>query len=152
MATFTLEISGDKEMQMLLNRMENLDTTGLMEGLSELMVEQTKNRLYYTKTAPDGTPWAPWSERYARTRQGNHSLLIDSSRLLNTIYATNTKTTAAAHSNVVYANTHQRGNPNKNIPARPFLGTSPEDLNELHDSGVAYLEALFGAIVFLNRL
>lgn len=150
MATFTFEVSGDEEMQMLLNRMENLDTTGLMENLSEKMYEQTRDRLYYTKTAPDGTPWAPWSERYDNFRKHHKKhpysggKLILSSDLFKTIYSSRTKTTAVVGSNRQYANTHQEGNPNKNIPARPFLGTSPEDLNELHDSGVAYLEALFG--------
>ncbi len=141
--TFELNVSGDEEMRKLLDKAANLDTTDMMEVLSMGLVAQTESR-FASKTAPDGTPWEPWSSGYAKTRQGNHSLLIDSSRMLTSIYASHTRTTASVGSPMVYAAAHQRGNPNKNLPARPFLGASPENLEELHDLGVDYLRILFG--------
>ncbi len=140
---FELNVSGDEEMRKLLDKAANLDTTDMMEALSVGLVAQTESR-FDSKTAPDGTPWAPWSERYAKTRRGNHSLLIDSSRMITSIYGSHTRTTASVGSPVPYAAAHQKGNPNKNLPARPFLGTSPENLEELHDIGADYLRVLFG--------
>ena len=36
-------------------------------------------------------------------------------------------------SNLAYAATHQYGDPRRNIPERPYLGASEQDLDELRD-------------------
>ncbi len=61
----------------------------LAQDIGAMIERQTKDRIQTEKTAPDGTPWAPWSDRYAATRNtGNrraNSLLIDSENLLGSI-------------------------------------------------------------------
>ncbi len=144
MATLELRVTRWAAFREFFDRAEHIDINDMLEGFSELMVEQTRNRIRYEKTAPDGTPWAPWSEFYARKRQANHSLLVNSSRLVESIYGSHTAKSARAHSNLVYANTHQFGNSDKNIPARPFIGLSDENREELREAGIDYLKSVLG--------
>jgi len=44
-------------------------------------------------------------------------------------------------SNLIYAATHQFGDPARNIPARPFLGLSTDDRTEILALAQAWLEA-----------
>jgi len=41
-----------------------------------------EKRVRTTKKDPDGQPWRPWSNSYARTRGAQHSLLIDKRKLV----------------------------------------------------------------------
>ena len=69
-----------------------LDTLGrsdhkaeLLESIGAVAESQTRRRISDEKTAPDGTPWAPWSTDYAKTRHGNQSLLQGDGDLLDSI-------------------------------------------------------------------
>lgn len=105
----------------------------IAERVGTMMENQTKQRIDVEKAAPDGTPWAPWSPRYAESlkrpnRRLAASLLVSTQGLLDSIENLTTGDEIMVGSNLVYAAIHQfggdtsRGHPP--IPARPYLGIS----------------------------
>lgn len=103
--------------------------------IGAMIERQTKDRIRTEKTAPDGTPWARWSDRYAATRNtGNrraNSLLIDSENLLDSIQDYTTGTTVTVGSQTPYSAIHQFGG--RGIPARPWLGLSGANRRDIED-------------------
>ncbi len=150
MATLELRVTRWAAFREFFDRAEHIDINDMLESFSGLMVSQTQRRINEEKTAPDGTPWAPWSERYEnyRERKGipNHRQLILSGDLLNSIYGSHTAKSVRVQAKTVvqYANTHQFGNSDKNIPARPFVGLSDENREELREAGIDYLKSVLG--------
>jgi len=105
---------------------------GLARGVGQLVEAQTRRRIQDEKTAPDGTAWEGWSESTKDQRQGNHSLLLFEGRLRDSIagQAVNGNTVVVGAS-MIYAAVHQYGyGP---IPARPYLGLSDENADEVVD-------------------
>lgn len=115
-----------------------LDTRRLMNAVGAEVESQTRRRISDQKTAPDGTPWAPWSPDYAATRAAGASRLQDEGDLLDSIHPFIYLDGQAVEvgSNLVYAAIHQWGGApvGSNIPARPYLGLSNE--NEADVQGV----------------
>lgn len=116
---------------------------GLQEAVGELLVSSTKKRFRDGKD-PDGTPWAPVDRR--------GKPLTDTGRLRDSIEYAVAGDTILVGSNLVYALIHQMGGEitpkNKKvlafkvgdktviakkvtIKARPYLGISKEDLEEI---------------------
>ena len=93
--------------------------------LAQGVVDQTVARIEYEKTAPDGTRWAPWSPRYAATRDPGDSLLIDSRDLVDSIESRVAGKSFAVWTEIEYAGPLQFGT--SRMPARPFLGVSREN-------------------------
>lgn len=122
-----------------LGRLTQAELDWLLYEVSVLVEDQTKLRIADEKTAPDGTPWAPWSERYAATRNtGNkqkHSLLVSGGDLRDSIQAytfgLGSESAAAVGSPLIYAATHQFGDPARGIPARPYLGISADNHSDI---------------------
>jgi phage virion morphogenesis protein len=110
-----------------------LDRRALLDAVGFAVENQTRRRIYDEKTGPDGVAWPNWSERYALSRHGNHSLLEGERDLLDSIDYTVASSGGAVEigSNLVYAATHQAGDERRNIPARPYLGLSTDDEDEL---------------------
>lgn len=121
---------------------EGLAITG---GLIEM---QTKHRIAAEKSAPDGTPWAPWSDDYATSRHRGHSLLVGDGHLLGSINWQDQGDQIEVGSNLVYAAIHQfGGTPDmapgpRAIPARPYLGLSDENVVEIEAELVAWLSGV----------
>lgn len=128
---------------------------GLLAQLSDevgaLVEDQTKRRIADEKTAPDGTPWAPWSPKYAsrlqrRNKVTARSLLVGEDNLRDSIQNLVTGTDIVVGSNLIYAAIHQfggdtsRGHPA--IPARPYLGLSIENATEVEDLVLHRVEEL----------
>ena len=103
----------------------------LLESVGALVESQTRRRIQEEKTGPDGEAWAEWSERYARTRHGGQSLLQGEGDLLDSIQYLVSGDTVEIGSNLIYAGVQQEGYAKKNLPARPYLGLSPENEAEL---------------------
>ncbi len=102
--------------------------------------------------APDGTPWQPLAgstavqRAYRRTRShrkrlkrmagyksktfqrsmANAKILEDTGKLRGSVTTECDNTSARVGSNLIYAKTHQFGCKKRNIPARPFIGLSPQ--------------------------
>lgn len=130
------------------------DTQPLMQGLAALLENSSRKR-FETKTAPDGTPWADWTDstkrRYAKpiwrsknkkryvvgfTPRSKERLLRDSSRLLRSITRHATAQMAQVGTNVQYAPHHQFGTKRgskKRMVARPIFGISGQDRADILD-------------------
>ncbi len=75
------------------------------------------------ETGPDG-PWKPWaaSTKAARKRgRGGNKILQDEGTLMGSIVFTASERSALIKTVLDYAATHQEGDREKNIPARPFM-------------------------------
>jgi phage virion morphogenesis protein len=107
---------------------EVLDTIGAQ------VESQTQRRISSERRAPDGAPWKPWSDEYAKTRHGGQDLLQGEGDLLQSIIhnVLHAGMGVEIGSNEVYAAIHNfggnagRGHAAK-IPQRQFLGLSPSD-------------------------
>lgn len=93
-----------------------LDTLGrsdhkaeLLESIGAVVESQTRRRISDEKTAPDGTPWAPWSADYAKTRHGNQSLLQGAGNLLDSIENQVQRSSVRIGSPLPYSGVHQDG-------------------------------------------
>lgn len=127
--TLNADISGLARLQGRIDRLANLDRTALLAGIGAEVESQTRRRIEEEKAGPDGQAWPEWSDRYARGRHGGHSLLIGEGDLLDSIRHEVTGGHVEIGSNLVYAAIQQFGGEEvgSEIPARPYLGLSPEN-------------------------
>ena len=135
------------------------DMTPVMQSLGEYLVASTRQR-FPTGKAPDGTPWAPKSAttlaRYAKQgdRQDPRPLYGPTGLLSQQVAHFPTATSVEWGSSLIYSAVMQFGAakgafgtmsngspiPWGNIPARPFLGLSPEDEAVILDDLAEWLE------------
>ena len=140
----SFEAVGLDEAVAKLMRLEAFDGAQLMDEAGAILESSTRGR-FDTKLSPEGEAWVPWSEAYDNTRNhGAHSILVAGGWLRDSIQSYATGTQAEVGSNLVYAAIHQfGGDPEEsNIPARPYLGLSSEDEEDLHDLVGSYIEEL----------
>lgn len=111
-----------------------------LPGLSVLVESQTRRRIADEKESPDGEPWAVWAPAYAATRHGGQSLLMASGDLLDSIAGDVSGSDAiTVGSDKVQAAILQFGGDDSMapgpaaIPARPYLGLSEANLDEVSD-------------------
>lgn len=156
-ASFQLSINGLDLVYPRLRRLSQLDLSALLEGIGSEVENQTRRRFQEEKTDADGIAWPEWSERYAaskhgddgharhpgaRRESGGHSLLVLRGDLQDSLQSEVSGDEVTVGSNMVYALTHQEGDPDRNIPARPFLGLSAQNVGELEDYVVNFMEEL----------
>lgn len=140
------------------------DRSELMQDLGELLMQSTKDR-FPTGQAPDGTPWAPKSQatldsyrsREARKRNASvpfRPLFGPSGRLSSEIFYEAGPQSVEIGSALIYAAVMQEGAekgafgsmangspiPWGDIPARPFLGLSPDDETNVQATVEEWLE------------
>lgn len=134
-----------------LEQIAQADLDTLVYSLGQLVETQTKTRINDEKTAPDGTPWAPWSAGYAASLQRPNriypgSLLLREDDLRDSITNVTSARQVEVGSNLVYAAIHQfggdtsRGHPP--IPARPYLGLSQANREEVEDLVKTFVEGV----------
>ncbi|WP_283132485.1 phage virion morphogenesis protein [Enterovibrio norvegicus] len=108
-----VNITGDAELQRLQQHIARLSDAGNRRQLLALIgaeaETQTHRRIRDEKTAPDGTPWEGWSDGYAKTRHGNHSLLMGNGELDDSIQFQVRGNKVHVGSPLVYAAVHQDG-------------------------------------------
>lgn len=141
---------GDEDLARRLLLLERTDFDEVLESVGALVESQTRRRIQDTKTGPDGKSWKPWSDAYARTRHGGHSLLMNEGNLLDSIQHLIHGDELEVGSNLVYARTQQLGDTRRGfgrldvtIPARPYLGVNAADEDEV----VAAIEDLVGEVL-----
>jgi phage virion morphogenesis protein len=119
----------------------------VLQAAATEVESQTRRRISVEKTGPDGRPWAPWSPAYAKTRHAGQGLLEGEGLLLASLTSLVEGDQARVGSNRVYAAIHQFGGTEvgKNIPARPYLGLSPDNERELLAVVEDYLDSLLEA-------
>jgi len=86
------------------------DTGPLMPRLGEYLQRSTEQR-FKTQTAPDGTPWAPLNERYAKRKKQNKDKILTLRGYLRRYihYQVQDDQTVEVGSNQKYAAIHQHG-------------------------------------------
>ncbi len=122
-----------------LEGLTRLRLEALLDDLGAHMLEANRHRLDNLKTDADGQAWAPWSAKYAAKR-GSGEMLESSGDLLDSLTINQGPDGVSVGSNLLYAIVHLLGSTNRNIPARPFLGFSDEDMEELGQIAVEFLE------------
>lgn len=128
-----VDLGGIERLRERLERLAGLDMSGLLEAIGAEVESQTRRRIEEEKRGPDGTRWPAWSKGYAATRHKGHSLLIGEGNLLDSIQYVVSGDQVEVGTNLVYAAIHQFGGAEAgmNIPARPYLGLSDDNLDDL---------------------
>lgn len=153
----SIRVSVDGELEELLERLkqvENLDKAGLNNAIAEALRSNTEER-FEKQQSPEGTPW----KRSIRAAAGGGQTLVKTAGLKNSVHARASEAGAEVGTNLKYAATHQFGASGRtiraknkpflsfqmdgrwirkkqvtvNIPARPFLGISDEDRQDIRD-------------------
>ena len=122
---------------------------GLLSGAAEILESGSRAR-FDTKEDPEGKPWAALAgrtrRRYEKAGQTHRSLLLGTGRLRDSLRSEVAADSRSAFvgATMIYAAVHQFGWPEKNIPARPYLGASAEDAKAITDAAVRFLAGRFG--------
>lgn len=143
----------DAGMLPAVDRMEeaSTDLRPLMDDIGILLEGSTKDRLTDTNVSPDGIAWP----KSMRAKEDGGKTLVDSRRLVASILNVASERAVEIGSNLIYAGIHQTGGtivpkngdalafalPNGEfvtvgkvtIPARPYLGVSPDDVTGMQE-------------------
>ena len=155
MARLTIDVTGIDTAAKQLGALAaaGRDLTPVMRDIGEYLVRSTKDR-FEQERAPDGSPWQPLSETTRRRKKRNKNRILTESGLLGGQIAYQAgPAEVLVGSGRVYAGTHQFGAkrgafgrtakggpiPWGDIPARPFLGLSDADANEITALVAGYL-------------
>lgn len=130
-----------RKLEALIRKLKN--PKDMMQEVSDVIVEDIKNRIIKTKTDPEGNKWLPWapSTREARVKDGTAALglLYRNGDLARSITGT-VKGSKAIEigSNLEYAKYLQEGT--SKMPARPFIGISKRAQTGINQVIRQYLE------------
>ena len=159
-ARITVEFD-DAEVRRALDRLRAAvaDMTPVMDDVGHHLVNTTRQRFFDERT-PDGTPWAPLSETTERLKKKNVGKVLTLEGFLRGGIAHRAGPDGVdVGSPLIYAGTHQFGAargafgatsrgapiPWGDIPARPFLGLSVEDEDEVAALVTDYLRRAIGS-------
>lgn len=134
-----IDLAGLLPAKRALDRLSRLDTQRLLEILGSEAESQTRRRLSEEKTDPTGRPWDKWSDDYGARRPAKGGILDLDGGLIDSIAFEVENDAITVGSNLVYALVHQEGWEEKNIPARPYLGVSADNLEDLGDLVIAFI-------------
>ena len=106
------------------------DTSTLMPRIGEYMQRSTQDR-FKSQTGPDGDRWEVLKPRTLERKKHNRDKILTQRGYLrkHIYYQVTAPGRVEVFSDRVYAATHQFGR--GNIPARPFLGISRRDTEEI---------------------
>ena len=140
-----VDSAGLDQLNTLVSRLGAAETEELLTEIGGILAESTRERIYETKTSPDGAPWVP-------NREGTSILLRTGDHLYGSIAFIATNSEVEVGSNWEYAHVHQFGMTIRpvrakrlvfrvggevwrarsvTIPARPFVGLSDDDEAEV---------------------
>jgi phage virion morphogenesis protein len=131
---------GTKEATRRLTGLSLLRHEVLLGKLGSEMLRQNRERLDVLKEGPDGQKWPAWSAKYAASSGGEGDLLEKSHKLLDSLAVEQGPDAVSVGSDLLYAIAHLQGSTNRNIPARPFLGFSDDNIAELQVIAQEFLE------------
>lgn len=121
------------------------DTQALMESVGEALRSGTIER-FGAEEDPQGKKWKP----SARAMAGGGKTLDKESHLKDSIDYATTSDKVMVGSNLPYARIHQLGGKTGkghkvDMPARPYLGVSEEDMDEVRETMADFLAGAFKA-------
>ncbi len=159
---YSIRLEGDtRQLLRKMQRMAEFDKKGLNAALAEGVRESTLER-FKNSIDPSGKRW----KVSIRAASEGGKTLIKSAQLRNSIKSRSDETGFAVGTNVKHAATHQFGEPGRTIrarrakalrfqvggkwvskkqvririPARPFLGLSDEDMQEIKATAEEFLQ------------
>jgi len=101
--------------------------TPVLRDIGEYLLGAHEQR-FDDQAGPDGTAWSPLSDRYkARKKRNADKILVLDDLLGGTLRYQVTAETLLFGTDRIYGATHQFGDEDRGIPARPFLGLSSDD-------------------------
>lgn len=145
--SITVDVTGLEAVLKTLRPIFDFEPTELMSDIASLGESQTRRRISEEKTAPDGTPWEP-------NNQGTPILVETGQHLLYSLAWTASASEAEWGAAWEHAHVHQNGAvivpknakalvfqlggktvtaKSVTIPARPFVGLSAENEQEILD-------------------
>ncbi|MEL3907913.1 MAG: phage virion morphogenesis protein [Treponemataceae bacterium] len=136
-ATVTIDLREIETLGELLNHkaLTSNDRQSLLKSIGLEMVEQSKTRITETNEAPSGEPWAWFAEstlKFLNKHEMNTSLLLREGELLGSLKSElKNEWSILVGACKEYAAVHQFGYDEKNIPARPYIGLSTENIDDL---------------------
>ena len=121
------------------------DTQALMESVGEALRSGTIER-FEAEEDPQGKKWKP----SARAMAGGGKTLDKESHVKDSIDYAATSDKVMVGSNLPYARIHQLGGKTGkghkvDMPARPYLGVSEEDMDEVRETMADFLAGAFKA-------
>lgn len=129
----TLDTRNLDRLHHTIQGLSDLDTSTLMPRLGEYLLSSTQDR-FSSQTAPDGTAWQALQPRTIKYKRHNPArILTERGSLRRSIhYQKLGPDSVAVGTNLVYGATHQYGR--GGIPARPFLGLSNQDRDNIRST------------------
>ena len=129
----------------LYQRMD--DTTPVMREVAGILANQVEDAFENEADPTTGEAWEPFSPDYLKRnpRRIGGQMLQDSGQLATSIQTEYSSNYAAVGTNKIYAAIHQFGGTSDMapapaaVPARPYLGLSPEGENEVLEVINSYL-------------
>lgn len=131
-ASVSIDIDDEEVVAVLRQLQEKTeDLSEAFADIGEYLLDSHKDR-FDQQTAPDGTPWAPLSPAYKKRKKKNaDQILLLEGHLKTTLRYQASATDLLLGTNRIQGATHQFGDDERGIPARPFLGLSDDDRDEV---------------------
>lgn len=147
------DAAAQAELKRLVDRGQDLRPA--LGEIGEYLLRDMWPKRFREKRGPDGLPWAPVSERYAKrklagtaagargdARSNSAAALLElTGELMDSPRYQLAEGGTALHFgvNTLWAATHQFGDPRRNIPARPFLFLDADDQDEVRRVFVSWI-------------
>lgn len=134
--TYELAVDGIEHAAARLKGLAEYEIADLAFDIGALLESSTKERIATEKRGADGTVWPAWSADYAATRGGHHSLLMNEGDLLDSIQNYSVGDEVRVGTPLIYGAIQHEGGADvgkPNLPARPYLGISFEDEEEIRE-------------------
>jgi phage virion morphogenesis protein len=133
-ASVTIEFD-DREVRVALQRLESVtgNLRPVFAEIGEYLAKSHDDR-FARQVTPEGEPWTLLSIDYVIRKEKNwDKILTLDGNLRGTLHPAVSADELQFGTNRIYGATHQFGDPDRNIVARPFLGVSAEDETEILD-------------------
>ncbi|MDH5785334.1 MAG: phage virion morphogenesis protein [Chromatiales bacterium] len=145
-ASIYIDIENDsaakKVLQQLLEVGQNLDAP--FADIGEYLLNSHRER-WARQEAADGTPWAPLAPKTVKRKKKNQNkILVLEGDLRDLLRYQTAPDGLEFGTDRIYGATHQFGDEERGIPARPPLGLTEEDRVEILDILQEHLERASG--------
>lgn len=125
----------------LVGQMDDLKP--VMSSIGAVLEGSTRLRIAESKADADGKAWADLASSTKAAKGNKGSILVHRGTLLRGITYEASKNSVIVGSGQLYAKWHQEGT--AKMPARPFLGVSAADYQDVDDLLSDWLNGLIGA-------
>lgn len=143
-----IETQGIPRVAQVLNKLAFMDMLELLDDVGAMIETQTRMRIEGQSGPPDGGDWAEYSEGYSDWKDSQGKLGVGflqlDGHLLTSIQHVETGDKVEIGSNIKYAATQQLGSKDETVAARPYLGLNDENVDDVEDLVIKFLEQVAG--------